>query len=88
MPSVLQLLATSGGPGRQQGLAALAAPLDEFVHLRPGVSALELAALDELLHELLGPGPGHVGEGDAPRPGTSENIVVLAISVISTWAAS
>ena len=48
-----------------QGLAALAAPLDQLLDLGLGVVALELAALDQLVDQLLGPGPGHVGEGDA-----------------------
>ena len=48
-----------------EGLTALAALFEELVDLGPGILALELTVLHELRHQLLGPGPGHVGEGDS-----------------------
>ncbi len=86
MPTALELAGHLLADLRGDRLPALAAALEELVHLGPGVVALELAVLDQLGDQLLGLGPGQVGEGDAGVEIPLES-VLLRPFVQPTWSA-
>src|SRR3981189_228897 len=61
---------------RQEGLSALAASLDQVVHLRLRFFALDLTVLDQLLHQLFRSSLGQLGQGGPSIEIAPEWIVV------------